>query len=161
MELEPFVAALRTELAAAAAVGTDETRRAAELLAAAMDPAARLVLLDVLTAAAAELTAALPSGTVELRLVGRQPELVMTATEPPAAAPPPPDGEEGTARVSLRLPETLKVRMEDAAAREGLSANSWLVRAVAHALDDRHASAGPHHRAGRPVGSRLSGWARG
>ncbi|GAC1442490.1 MAG: toxin-antitoxin system HicB family antitoxin [Mycobacteriales bacterium] len=136
MDLSKYVEALRLDLAAAAAVGGPDVARAAELIADAIDPALRLVLLDVLTDAANDLTAALDGQTVDVRLRGREPELVVAAAqpEPPAALAPPAD-DEGTARLTLRLPETLKARAEQAASAEGLSVNNWLVRAVVRALE--------------------------
>src|SRR5215203_6284512 len=112
MDLTPYVESLRRDLLAAAAAGTDETRRTAELLAAALDPAVRLSIMDALSAATADVTAALSGVTVEVRLHGREPRISVDTIEPdpePEAAPPRPDpaaGEDdGTARVTLRLPE--------------------------------------------------------
>ena len=137
MELAPHLAALRADLQAAAAVGGEEVARAAQLLGDAVEPALRLTLLDLLTEAADDLTAQLGGAHVELRLRGREPELVVGSA--PAAAPPAPaaapETEEGTARLTLRLPEPLKNRAEQAAAEAGQSVNSWLVRAVSAALD--------------------------
>jgi hypothetical protein len=57
------------------------------------------------------------------------------------------------ARINFRPPESLKVRIEEAAARERLSVNAWLVRATSAAVDGR-AGAGP-----APTGRhRFSGW---
>ncbi|MCU1601763.1 MAG: hypothetical protein JWO22_2472 [Frankiales bacterium] len=138
MELSPHLAALRADLAAAAAVGTDEVAHAASLLGDAIEPALRLVLLDLLTEAAEELSTQLsPGATVDVRLRGREPELVATV-HPGAPAPAPePAGDDNAARLTLRLPEALKARAEGAAAAEGLSTNSWLVRAVQSALDPK------------------------
>ena len=156
MELSPHVAALRADLSAAGAVGSDEVARAAGLLGDAIEPALRLVLLDLLAEAAEELTHQLPGATVELRLRGREPELV-ASVEAPAQAPPEPAGEEGTARLTLRLPEALKARAEGAAVSEGLSVNSWLVRAVQSALDPKPT----FPFLGGPGGSRrLTGYGR-
>lgn len=136
MDLSTYVEALRADLTAAAAVGGPDVARAAELVADAMDPALRLVLLDVLGDAANELTAALDGTTVDVRLRGREPELVVTSPQPEVpAAPTPAADDEGTARLTLRLPETLKARAEQAAAAEGLSVNNWLVRAVVRAVE--------------------------
>ncbi|MFN2539674.1 MAG: toxin-antitoxin system HicB family antitoxin [Mycobacteriales bacterium] len=136
MDLSPHVAALRADLSGAGAVGSDEVARAAGLLGDAIEPALRLVLLDLLSEAAEELSGQLPGATVEVRLRGREPELV--ATLQAAAAPlPEPAGDDGTARLTLRLPEALKTRAEAAAAAESLSVNSWLVRAVQAALDPK------------------------
>jgi hypothetical protein len=91
---------------------------------------------------AAEVTAALDGALVDIRVRGRDPEVVVVpatahaeAEEPPA----PGEGDDGeddgsVARISLRLPDALKLRAERAAAAEGLSLNAWLVRAVAAGL---------------------------
>jgi len=153
MDLTPYVESLRHDLAAAAAAGTEEARRLAEMLAAALDPAVRLVVVDALSAAAAEVTEALQGTTVEVRMHGREPRIVVTAAEPePPPAGPVPDEAEGTARVTLRLPESVKTRVEAAAADDSLSVNTWLVRAVVRALD---------RPPGPRVGRRLTGYARG
>lgn len=155
MDLTPYVEALRRDLLTAAAAGTEETRRTAELLAAALDPAARLAILDALSAAAADVTAALTDVTVELRMHGREPRIAVDTLEPEPSAPPPAtEDADGTARVTLRLPESVKARTEEAAAREGVSVNTWLVRAVAQALDS------PRGGSAR-VGRRITGYARG
>jgi HicB-like protein involved in pilus formation len=155
MDLTPYVDALRRDLLAAAAAGTEETRRTAELLTAALDPAARLAILDALSAAAADVTAALTDVTVELRMHGREPRIAVDTLEPERAAPSPAaEDADSTARVTLRLPESVKARTEEAAAREGVSVNTWLVRAVAQALDS------PRGGSTR-VGRRITGYARG
>ena len=163
MDLTPFVEQLRRDLAAAADTGTDVVRTAAGQLATALDPAARIILLDALVSAADELTSG-SDVVVDVRLRGREVELALQHAAPPPPAPPTPptppqppgDLEEGTSRVSLRLPETLKARAEEAAATDGISLNTWLVRAAVLALDGGMAAA-----AGvvRRRGNRLSGWA--
>jgi len=166
MELDGYVSRLRGQLAAAAAAGGGEAREVAERLSTALDPAVRLVLLEVLGDAAVEVTRGIAPGSVDVRLRGREPELVVTpppappAPSPHAAAgvPPAAEGPEdgGTSRTTLRLPDHLKARVERAAAEDGLSVNSWLVRAVAAALDP---SAAPGRPPGRGTGS-FRGWAR-
>jgi HicB family len=159
MDLTPFVESLRRDLTAAAAAGTDETRRTADLLAAALDPATRLAILDALSTAAADVTAALDGVMVEVRMNGREPRISVDTREPDVDPEPesaaPADDSAGTARITLRLPESVKVRAEEAANRAGVSVNSWLVRAVTRALD-----APPPDQGGRP-GRRLVGYARG
>jgi uncharacterized protein (DUF1778 family) len=155
MDLTPYVEGLRRDLLTAAAAGTDDTRRTADLLTAALDPAVRLAILDALSAAMADVTAALPGVTVELRMHGREPRIAVDTVEPEPTAPAAPAEEaDGTARVTLRLPESVKARTEDAAGREGVSVNSWLVRAVVQALD------APRPGSAR-VGRRITGYARG
>jgi hypothetical protein len=155
MDLTPYVEGLRRDLLTAAAAGTDEIRRTADLLATALDPAVRLAILDALSAAMADVTAALPDVTVELRMHGREPRVAVDTVEPEPAAPVPAAEEaDGTARITLRLPESIKARTEEAASREGVSVNSWLVRAVVQALD------GPRPGSAR-AGRRITGYARG
>lgn len=159
MDLTPYVDGLRRELAAAADAGGDATRSLAERLTVALDPAVRLTLLDALSAAAAEITRDLAPGSVDLRLRGREPSFVVTAPDdatpaPSSAAPAPEPADDGaTARINFRLPEHLKVRIEAAAAAEGLSVNAWLVRAAAGAVEPERRST---HRGTR----RYTGWVR-
>src|SRR4029077_6022533 len=133
MDLTPYVNNLRQELAVAADAGGDDARALAERLTAPLDSAVRLALLDALSAAAAEITRDLAPGSVDLRLRGREPSFVVAppAAEQPcreprpprAGVPPPapPEGEEGAAaRISFRLSEYLKGRIEEAAAQSGL-----------------------------------------
>jgi hypothetical protein len=168
MDITPFVSLLRTELANAAELGGPEARRLAERLTAPMESAFRLAVLDALSAAADEITRDLAPGSVTLRLRGREPGFVVTpppAEEAPAPAaappvPPPADGDDSAvSRINLRLPDHLKTRVEQAAAREGLSVNAWLVRAVATAVQEPAGPAPAAPRAPRG-GQRFTGWAR-
>jgi HicB family len=167
MDLTRYVETLRRELTVAAEAGGDEARALAERLTAALEPATRLMLLDALSAAADEITRELAPGSVEVRLRGGDPDFVVTppAThepaeppEPPAAPPPPDPDDAATARINLRLPEHIKAAAEQAAARERLSVNAWLVRVVAAAVAGDGAS-GPRQRSGR-VGESFTGWVR-
>ena len=144
MELTSYVERLRGDLTAAAAAGGPEAHAAAERLALALDPATRMVLLEALSQAADEITGALDHEAVDVRMNGREPEFVVTRLEsaappaPPAPPEPPaaPEPEDGTtSRITLRLPESVKTRAEEAAGRVGQSLNSWLVDAVRDALD--------------------------
>lgn len=174
MDLNRYVDELRDELLVAAAAGGEEATELADRLVAALQSSVRLVLLDTLTAAAGEITSELAPGSVEVRLRGRDPEFVVSppapeepaelddAVVPPAATGPVTevDGEEGgTARVTLRLPEALKQRVDDAAAREGLSVNAWLVRTLAGAVDSGARPGRATHRT-PTAGQRFTGWTR-
>ncbi len=152
MELSPYIDRLADQLTAACAAGGPEVVMTAELLAGALSPATRMVLLDSLAAAADEITAALGDGSVEVRLRGGEPEFVVTSAVSAPAAPTPETDEE-TTRLTLRLPESLKARAEQAAAREGMSVNSWLVRAVAQGLE-------PPTTRGTHGSRRFTGYAR-
>jgi hypothetical protein len=136
MDLSPYLESLRRDLAAAAAPGGPDVSRAADLLAGSLEASTRLCLLEALSDATAEITAQLDSISVEVRLRGREADLVVNDTPQPApAAPPPAPAEAGDlARITLRLPESVKEHVEHAASAEGVSVNAWLVRAVTAAL---------------------------
>jgi hypothetical protein len=188
MDLTPYVDSLRRDLAVAAEAGGDDARALAERLTAPLESAARLALMEALSAAAAEITRDLAPGSVEVRLRGRDPAFVVTppptdepfdddarsvqggglrdamtgatGVRPPAESQPRDADEGGTSRITLRLPEHLKPRIDEAAARAGLSVNAWLVRVVSAALapddPDRRAAG----RAGTQFGRRYTGWVR-
>lgn len=147
MQTARYVDELLADVAAIAAVGDEATAAAAERLSQALRASLGLRLLDVLGEAALEVSGQLPSGHVEVRLVGQEPSLVYVEhEEAPVAA----QEEEGAgARITLRLPESLKSAVEAAAAREGASVNSWIVRALKRGLDT------PPRRVGR----RMTGYA--
>lgn len=153
MKLSQFVDALRSDLTAVAAVGDETTAEAAQKIAIALEGSLGLRLVDAFASAALELTAQLPSGRVEVRLAGRDPELVYVEEEEEEA----PAGdfeleEHGeAARITFRLPLPLKDRVESAAAREGISVNSWLVRIVRQALTPAQV---------RVTGKRITGFAK-
>jgi hypothetical protein len=158
MELTPYLDTLRRELHAAAAPGGAETARTAELLTASLDAAGRLCLLEALADAAAEITSRLDNTTVEVRLRGRDADFVISSLAEPAPPPPAPDLPDGgeLARITLRLPEPLKAQVESAAAAEGVSVNSWLVRAIAAAVAG--GTSAPGRRGGNP--RRITGFAQ-
>ena len=168
MDLTPFVEQLRRELALAAAPGGEEAQALAERLTAPLESSVRLALLSALSAAAEEITGQLAPGSVDVRLRGG--DIGFVVTPPPAeehpAAPVPetvvPDADDGTMlRITLRLPEQLKVRVEEAAARLGSSVNTWLVRAVSDALARLDAPAAAEPRRSRwSSGQSFTGWVR-
>ena len=163
MNITPYVAALRTELANAAELGGADARALAERLTAPMESAFRLALLDALAAAADEITRDLAPGSVQLRLRDREPSFIVTVPPgddvvtpaAPAAPPLPVDDEGSVSRINLRLPDQLKARIEEAAARDGLSVNAWLVRAAAAATQP----APPIVSRAPTGGQRFTGWA--
>lgn len=162
MELGRYVSDLQRQLVDAAEGGSEDTRAAAERLAAGLDAATRIVLLDVLSAAAGEITRDLAPGSVDLRLRGREVEFVVTAAAADADADEPSavtvdQDDASTTRTTLRLPDALKARVDDAAAADGMSVNTWLVRAVAAAFQPKQRRS--TQRALRS-GDNFAGWAR-
>ena len=152
MQLDGHVQAIQQELAAAADRGDDELAEVARRMGEALAATLHLHLLDLLGEAALEIGGQLESGRVEVRLAGREPELVVITDEVPdadqAAV-----GEELSGRITLRLPESLKAAVEAAAAGEGISTNAWLVRTIARSIHHRQPA-----RRGR---NRMQGYAQG
>lgn len=207
MELTPYVVSLRHQLVAAAALGDEEAQVLAGRLAVALEPATRMALLEALSRAADEITTHLAPGSVEVSLRGGDPTFVVRLpdrrfeelAEPvlPQGVPPVPgstdgrpagsvptsppgvgEGEDrGQSRISLRLPDHLKVAADAAATAAGMSLNAWLTRVVAAAVEapsadgvtygaiggavDGAAATRGVRRAGRSTrGGRYTGWAR-
>ena len=144
MQIDGYVQALRDDLTRVAAVGDESTARAAELLAVALESSLGRRLQEALGEAALELSGQLDSGRVEVRVAGSDPELVYVPDEEPAPAEP--ADEAFTARITLRLPESLKARLEEAANRHGLSVNTLLVQALQRHLEPRSPSGGSRRR---------------
>ena len=184
MDLTPFVESLRRDLLAAAEAAGPEAQATTERLTYALDPAARLALMEAIAQAATEITAEMPSGGVDVRLDGRELAFVVDAPTGPPAPPAPPapptaagveEDEDGNiARITLRLPESVKAKAEEFAARSGHSLNTWLVNVVRGATregainvdidlsslpfmggnNDPFGGQGPRRGAGR----RMTGW---
>lgn len=177
MQLDRYVDDISRQMALAAAAGDPEAQALAERLVLPLRSAIRLALLESLSAAADELTLELAPGSVEVRLRGGEPAFVVEGVIPappaaetsppplpaPASAPPPELDEGASTRINLRMPDTLKARVEAAALREGRSVNAWLVRAAAAALE--HAAPTPPNAPSPPAGARrgatrVTGWAQ-
>ena len=144
MQIDGYVQALREDLARVAAVGDETTARAAELLSVALESSVGRRLLEALGEAALELSGQLDRGRIEVRFAGGDPELVYVRDED--VAPAEQADEAFTARITLRLPESLKNRLEGAAALSGVSVNTWLVQVLARTLEPRTPSGGNRRR---------------
>jgi hypothetical protein len=163
MDLQPYVDAVRHELAVAAAAGGRDAEALADRLTAPLESAIRLALLEALSEAAEQITRDLAPGSVEVRLRGRDPEFTVSSgiedgAEPPDArrvVAPESEDDGATWRVTLRLPEHLRTSVDAAARGDGLSVNAWLVRAVTAALGGAH----PRRPRG-DSGKHFSGWVR-
>jgi hypothetical protein len=158
MDLQPYVDAVRHELSGAAAAGGADAEALAERLTAPLESAIRLALLEALSEAAEQITRDLAPGSVEVRLHGRDPEFTVSSgvqelPDAPAVVAAESQDDGGTWRVTLRLPEQLRPRVDAAARGDGLSVNAWLVRAVTAALDGTR-------RPRRDSGKHVSGWVR-
>jgi hypothetical protein len=163
MDLQPYVEAVRHELDLTAAAGGPEAQALADRLSAPLESAIRLALLEALSAAVEEITSELAPRSVEVRLRGRDPEFVVSASlDEPAALQPlgQPfevafgDDDGGIWRITLRLPESLRAAVEAATRHDGSSLNAWLVRAVAAAVQSKADRATPGSA------RQVTGWVR-
>jgi hypothetical protein len=168
MDLDRYVSELQTQLAAAAESRDADGRAVAEQLSAALDAAVRLMVLGVLSDAASEITREIAPGSVDVVLRGRDPHLVVVRpvvpeteapgpSAPDVALPAEPLDDTVTSRTTLRLPDRLKARVEEAAAGEGVSVNTWFVRAIAAALEPNVRRSA---RRETKQGDSFTGWAR-
>ncbi|MFN2517635.1 MAG: toxin-antitoxin system HicB family antitoxin [Jatrophihabitantaceae bacterium] len=169
MHLDDYIAQVHEQLTAAAALGDERTQQIAHTISSAAAPAVRLAMMAALAAAAEEITAALLDSpgapSVAVRLDADAVRVDVVRGDPEPAAEPRADDGDASARISLRLPESLKSDVEAAAGRAGLSVNSWLVRAASAALTPAWAGPGPDwahpgHRRGTAA-HRLTGWING
>jgi HicB family len=170
MNLSQYVGGLSDQLAAITQIAGEDVARAARMLTDAMESSIRLTLLETLSAAAAEITTQLDDVAVDVRLVGSDADFVVTNTSvEPYRPPPPPHGTvpapgseaaDDMTRVTLRLSEPLKARVEAAASEAGISVNAWLIRAIGQALGTPPG----RERSGRSrsgPGQSYTGFARG
>lgn len=156
MQLEGYVQLVRDDLSRVAAVGDEATARAADLLSIALEATLARRFQEALAEAALELSGQLEGGSVEVRIAGGEPELVYVGGEPEPAfvggalAAEAGDGALDTrmTRITLRLPERLKNRIDDAAAAAGISVNTWLLQTLMRALDPRPTVSGRYRLTG-------------
>jgi hypothetical protein len=149
MDLSSYVQTVRDGVTSAASLADDHTRGVAERLGDSIESATRLALIAALSDATSSISAELAPSSVEVRMSGQDPELVVSVPEgqgEPTVLPPPTGGEptdedvlidvddEPVARISLRLPQSVKAKVDEVAAADGISANAWLTRAVMDAL---------------------------
>jgi hypothetical protein len=181
MDLTPYLRQLREDLTAAASAGDEQTRRTAAVLGVALEPAARLAIMNAMSDLAAEVTAALENRVVEVRLDGRDVRIAVSppseeASARPRTDAPPPSHEGGPApfgavsfgdaggdirRMTLRLIDQVKDQAERAAAEQGVSLNTWVSQAVAGALRGEPWNDSRKTREDRCTRNRVQGWVQG
>jgi|SRR5215469_6062033 len=163
MDLSEYAESLRRELMGITRFASEDVSKAAEMLAESLDSSVRLALLDVLSAAASEITSSLEGAIIDVRLTGTEPEFVVVTTnhDDEVQAEPADGGPEdaGQARVTLRISESTKTKVEAAAAASGISVNSWMNRAINRALESPSGRR-PKPRSGPSIGKRYTGFAR-
>ena len=152
MELSPYIESVRAGVVNASSLADAQTQHVAQRLGTAIESSTRLALIQALSDAAGTISAELAPSSVELRMVGQDPEFVVslqtTESEPTLLMPEPESASEETAeaedepvaRITLRLPQSVKGRVDEVASSEGISTNAWLIRAVMDALSERSGS---------------------
>jgi hypothetical protein len=125
MKMSKFIEGLSQDLKALGTLGGAELEAAVSRLIPALEPVLRTRLQEALTSLAQELKDQIPGGRIEVRITGEDVEfLYMQGESTPRETP-----TELNARITLRLPDDLKSRIEQAATSEGISLNSWLLKA--------------------------------
>ena len=155
MDLSPYLESVRVGVANASALADERTQQVAERLGTAIESSTRLALIQALSDAAGTISAELAPSSVELRMIGQDPEFVVSVQtaeaeptlllpeggdETASESPPTEADDEPMARITLRLPQSVKARVDEMASSDGISTNAWLIRAVMDALADRSGS---------------------
>jgi hypothetical protein len=160
MKMSLVVDGLRSDVISVGELGDDTVAEAADRIAELLGRSIPSRILDLLSEVAAEVSAELPEGRVEIRVAGDDVELAYVEDAPARAAGP--EGAGGgdgvgdrdrdmSARITLRLSESLKTRVEEGATREGISVNAFIVRTL------EHGASGEHKRKSY-AGTRLRGY---
>jgi hypothetical protein len=145
MNTEAAIIAFEDTLGQQAALGGDAVEEAAGALLTALRPAVEKLALTLAEEAAIEVSAQLTDATVRVAIDEGAPSLLVEQQggEEPIAF----KTEDLEARLTLRLPASLKGELEEAASDVGDSINAHVVETLARALQ--------RHR--RVAGNRLSG----
>jgi hypothetical protein len=161
MKMSLVVDGLRSDVLSVGELGDDTVAEVAERIADLLGRSLPARVLELLSEVAAELSDELPEGRIEIRVVGDQVDLVFVEGERARGDRFGPAGGEGTgesanadlsARITLRLSEGLKGRVEESAARQGLSVNTYIVRML------ERGSSGDRGRGPAAMGNRLRGY---
>jgi hypothetical protein len=147
MKLSLVIEGLRSDIVAVGELGDEAVAEIADRVAAMFSRSAPSRILDLLSGVAAELSDQIPNGRIEIRLVGDDVDVAYVDEEPPVSE----SDAEQSSRITLRLSEQLKSRVEESAAREGISVNTYIIRVLERGATSSYA------RSGR-VGSRLRGY---
>jgi hypothetical protein len=145
MKMSLVVDGLRSDVISVGELGDDTVAEVADRIAEVLGRSIPSRILDLLSDVAAEVSAELPDGRVEIRVAGDDVDLAYVEDAPGGVAGPEGDAGEDrdrdrdmSARITLRLSETLKARVEEGAAREGISVNAFIVRTLEHGASGEH-----------------------
>jgi predicted HicB family RNase H-like nuclease len=145
MQLSHAISALEDAVDTQLRVAGPETAELGGQLMAALLPAIRQTLMDVVAMAATEVSGQLSGQRVEVRLIDGDPELAVVEIPTTESAVPPPPADDDEARITLRLPGYLKDIIHSAAADAGDSVNTYVVE-VLNQKTRSGRPGGAHHR---------------
>jgi hypothetical protein len=151
MKMSLVVDGLRSDVIAVGELGDETVADVAERIADVLGRSVPGRVLDLLSDAAAELTATLPDGRVDIRVAGDDVDMSYVEDDLGPAAAPTGEGDEQSARISLRLSEGLKARLEASAAADGVSVNTFIVRTLERGTSNNRGR-------GARAGNRLRGY---
>jgi predicted HicB family RNase H-like nuclease len=126
-----WVDGVRADVASVGELGDEVVAEVAERIVDLLGRSLPARILELLSDVAAEVSAELSDGRVEVRVAGDDVGLAYVEDTRVAGG----DAETGelTARITLRLSEGLKARVEEGAGREGVSVNTFIVRTLERA----------------------------
>jgi hypothetical protein len=141
MKMSLVVDGLRSDVISVGELGDDTVAEVAERIAEVLGRSIPSRIFELLSEVAAEVSAELPEGRLEIRVAGD--DVVLAYVEQPSVAITPSEGtaerdRDLSARITLRLSESLKARVEEGAAREGISVNAFIVRTLEHGASGEH-----------------------
>ncbi|HEY1446329.1 MAG TPA: toxin-antitoxin system HicB family antitoxin [Acidimicrobiales bacterium] len=162
MKMSLVVDGLRSDVISVGELGDESVAEAADRIAEVLGRSIPSRVLDLLSEVAAELSAELPDGRVEIRVAGDDVDLAYVSDDAAGTAGSDVAGDgdrardrdrdrDMSARITLRLSESLKTRVEEGAARQGISVNAFIVRTL------EHGASGEHKRKNY-AGNRLRGY---
>lgn len=127
MHVEPIITALEARVRTQAGLMSGpDAESTVGLMLEILRPAVQQAAIDIADQAAAEIRAQLPDHVVDLGLVDGEPTIQIRDAEPGKRSA----DEEFDARISLRLPPTLKDAIETFATDNGESVNAWVVKTL-------------------------------
>ncbi len=145
MKMSLVVDGLRSDVISVGELGDDSVAEVADRIAEVLGRSIPSRILELLSEVAAEVSAELPDGRVEIRVAGDDVDLAYVEDVPSGAADfdgvgegDPERDRDMSARITLRLSESLKARVEEGAARQGISVNSFIVRTLEHGASSEH-----------------------
>ncbi|MFN5059168.1 MAG: toxin-antitoxin system HicB family antitoxin [Chloroflexota bacterium] len=154
MNISNYLTTIKADLLRIIRLGGPELTQKGEEIGEAMAPALQHRLIEQVTVLVAEYNRQQGRDALALQLTPDEMELVDRGV---TQATPEPIGELD-ARFALRLPADLKERIDQHAAQEGISANSWMVRVLSQEIQQQQSSRTSGIRV--EVGNKLRGRGR-